>query len=129
MKVTEQTPPNLLLAELEHHLKGLSSQCHDWCVRAGFDDDMDSEDMRDVGIKGALIAAEGIELFETSRKDPRAPCEKTPLLTCEGEEVADVFLRLLDYCGWRGINLLEVARIKHQVNIERAHVRRYGKNF
>lgn len=72
-------------------------------------------------LKAALLASEGMELFEAARKGQlEQPCDKTEELTNEEEEVADIFLRLLDYCGWRGVDLTRATRIKNRVNIERA---------
>lgn len=72
-------------------------------------------------LKAALLASEGMELFEAARKSQlEEPCDKTPELTNEEEEVADIFLRLLDYCGWRGVDLTRATRIKNRVNLERA---------
>lgn len=124
---TDYTPMNLCSAELESFLLLLSQDCHQWCRAAGFYDDFEGT-VKDIAIKAALIAAEGIELFEAARANPIAPCDKNPALTCEQEEVADIFLRLLDYCGWRGINLLEAARTKHETNVQRARAG-WGKNF
>lgn len=74
-----------------------------------------------------LMHSEVSELLEAHRVDPKGPCDKIPEITCEEEEVADIFLRLCNYCGARGINLGRVAALKHEYNKTRPHS--HGKRF
>lgn len=69
--------------------------------------------------KIALMHSELSELLEALRKDPKAPCKKVPELTVEEEEVADLFIRLLDYCHAREIDLGRAAHLKHEFNLTR----------
>lgn len=69
--------------------------------------------------KIALMHSELSELLEAVRKDPWAPCAKVPEITCEEEEAADLFIRLLDYCHARKIDLGRAAILKHQFNLSR----------
>lgn len=75
----------------------------------------------------ALMHSELSELLECHRVDPNAPCDKPIPLTCEEEECADIFLRLMHYCGMRDINLGRAAAMKHFYNETREH--KHGKNF
>lgn len=74
-----------------------------------------------------LMHSEVSELLEVHRVDPKAPCDKIPEITCEEEEVADIFLRLCNYCEARGINLGRAASLKHEYNKTRPHS--HGKRF
>lgn len=69
--------------------------------------------------KLALITCEVAELIEAHREDPLADCDKPIPLSCEEEEIADIFLRLVDFCEHRVIDLARVARIKHSYNLTR----------
>lgn len=66
--------------------------------------------------KIALMHSELSELLEALRKNPDEPCAKVPELTVEEEECADLFIRLLDYCHARGIDLGRSAALKHEFN-------------
>lgn len=74
-----------------------------------------------------LMHSELSELLECHRVDPNAPCDKPIPLTCEEEECADIFLRLMHYCGMRNINLGRAAAMKHFYNETREH--KHGKKF
>lgn len=79
--------------------------------------------------KVALIHSELSELLEAYRGDPQAPCDKSGCpLTKEEEEMADVFIRLMDLAEYRGIDLEEAARVKHQYNLSRPH-KHGGRKF
>lgn len=80
-----------------------------------------------LGCKLALIHAEVSELLEAVRDRPGGLCDKLIDLTREQEEVADIFLRLADYCGARGINLEMAVTIKHEYNKTRGPL--HGKSF
>jgi NTP pyrophosphatase (non-canonical NTP hydrolase) len=89
-----------------------------------------------VPTKLCLIHSEVSEWLEAWRKDPEAPCTKVvphPItgdpqpvsvldggesrpITKEEEEAADVFIRLLDLCEYRGIDLARVALAKMAYN-------------
>ncbi len=75
-----------------------------------------------------LMHAELSELLECHRTNPKDLCDKSiPLMTCEEEEIADIFLRLANYCGVRGIDLGMAAKLKHEYNMTREH--KHGKKF
>lgn len=75
--------------------------------------------------KLCLIHAEVSELVEAIRKDPTAPCPKVPEITLQDEEAADIFIRLLDFCAARGIDLGRAVALKHEFNKTRPY--RHGK--
>lgn len=76
-----------------------------------------------------LIISEVIEAMEGVRKNLMD--DKLPEHSMEGVEMADVFLRLLDYCGGRGIDLGKLVTKKAIFNMTRKdHTKeaRSGKN-
>jgi NTP pyrophosphatase (non-canonical NTP hydrolase) len=70
------------------------------------------------GVKLMLIVTELAEVFEDIRKDNEEH---------EGEEVADVLIRLLDYASWRGIDLDHEVTRKMEINQARPY--KHGKKF
>jgi NTP pyrophosphatase (non-canonical NTP hydrolase) len=74
-----------------------------------------------IGERLALIHAEVSELLEAERRSVKD--HVTPEGKPEGpaSEAADVFLRLADYCAWRGIDLESAVEKKHEYNKVRKH--------
>lgn len=75
--------------------------------------------------KIALLMSELGEMLEGVRKPGQS--DKIPEFTQEEEEAADVFIRLLDYCGGFSIRLFEAVDAKLDYNSARAY--RHGKAF
>lgn len=71
-----------------------------------------------------LMNTEASELFEAYRNNVLTePCDKsskmTAPLTNEEEEIADLIIRALDYCGRRNIDAGRAVAIKHEYNTRR----------
>lgn len=100
-------------------LRAICAAFHDEiATRGGFYDGFEDTPLHRA-IKAGLIITEASELFDALRT-PGKVCEKTPELTAEEEELADIAIRLFDYCGWRGVDLSKVIRIKSEVNRARS---------
>lgn len=105
---------------------------NDWCRIA--DENARAKGFTHDTVKAiALMHQELSELLEAHRTDPEAYCgkempngDRLPL-TMEAEECADIFLRLANYCGARGIDLDRAVDLKHLYNTTRPH--RHGKRF
>lgn len=64
------------------------------------------------------------ELWEAHRNHTwDAPCDKAAKmevpLTCAQEEMADIIIRVLDTCGFLGIDIAEAVNAKHAYNATR----------
>lgn len=70
------------------------------------------------GVKIALMHSELSEMLEGVRTD--AASDKIPEFTSEEEEMADVLIRALDYCGWRKLRVTAAVRAKLEYNKTRA---------
>ena len=75
----------------------------------------------------ALIMSELGELLEAVRLPISALSEKAAGFTCAEEEAADVFIRLLDLCGWLGWDLEGATKAKMAYNAKRPY--KHGKAF
>ena len=110
--------------EFNAQLAAACQRVHELAARNGFWGE-GTKTTLGLAAKIALLHSELSELLEAIRKDPTAPCDKTPELTREEEEVADVFIRLMDYCAARGIDLGRVTAVKHEYNATRPYM--HGK--
>jgi len=77
---------------------------------------------RSTGDLCSLMHSEVSELFEAYRNGVLdKPCEKIPELTNFEEETADIFIRLLDWCEFKNMDLISCVRMKHEYNRNRAY--------
>jgi NTP pyrophosphatase (non-canonical NTP hydrolase) len=77
--------------------------------------------------KIALMHSELSEALEVLRKDPTARDTKVPEISALGAEMADVVIRVFDFCYMYGINIGEAIRLKHEYNTTRPY--KHGKAF
>lgn len=83
------------------------------------------EGERNDGEMIALIHSELSEALEGLRKPSRS--DKIPEFTQVEEEMADVVIRVLDYCEGRNLRLIEAMQAKHEFNKNREY--KHGKRF
>jgi hypothetical protein len=76
------------------------------------------EPIGNVGEKNALIHSEVSEMLEGARKGCKD--DHLPHRSMEEVEAADVLIRLLDYCAWRGLDLGGATAEKLEYNRNRA---------
>jgi len=87
-----------------------------------------SEDSQAMSItRIALMHQELSELLEAIRSPKPQMSKKIPEMSLETEEVADVFIRLVQYVNIRGIDLDKAVALKHAFNETRPY--KHGKNF
>lgn len=127
-------------------LDALKTGIHDGNVQRGFYDKEPS-----VCEQLALIMTEGAEAIEADRKnkhadiktfrkkvlelDPDDPEYKTKfddlfrtyIKDTVEDELADIFIRLMDFCGWRNVNITEHVLLKVNYNNSRPY--KHGKQY
>jgi NTP pyrophosphatase (non-canonical NTP hydrolase) len=98
-------------------LDAMGAELHVWARQQGFYDREADNPSLPVE-KLMLIVSEVSETLEALRDDDRDH---------EAEEVADIFIRVLDYAAWRGISLDHHVAAKMEKN--RARPRLHGRAF
>lgn len=97
-------------------IPGEQFKLNSWCIHAQIQE------------KLLRIITEVAELAEGYRNGTHTtPCDKVPALSNEEEELADIFIRLLDFAEQREINMEQAVRIKMDFNATRPHL--HGKEF
>lgn len=109
---------------MDEHLDQFALLCNEATKEAGFLDDIDPKNARDLASMIALIMAEGAELLESIRPAEPKMSDKLPGITNEAEEVADLVIRAAQYAGFRGIPLGRVILQKMAYNAKRGY--RFG---
>lgn len=108
--------------EFKNGFNFLQQLVHNNAVDKGFYDNPDQND----GEKIALMHSELSEALEALRND-NPPDDKIPKFTGTEAELADTIIRIMDYAGWRDLDIAGaiVAKIKYNSTRPRKH----GKEF
>lgn len=102
-------------------IQTMQQSIHEWARRKGF---WEQGDQRNKGEMIALMHSELSEMMEATRKDNQ-PSEHIPDFTAEEEELADIFVRGMDYAaGWK-LRLAEAIVAKMAFNEGRPY--KHGK--
>lgn len=131
---------------LESSLDALRKAVHDGNVRRGFYDKEPS-----VCEQLALIMTEGAEAIEADRRGKHADIKKfdeevlklnpddpeydtkfvelfkTHIKDTVEDEIADILIRVMDYCGWKDINITKHVLLKLNYNSTRPY--KHGKQY
>lgn len=121
--------------QIAYNLNQLRDMCHGASRDAGWYTDLETDKPkeRNIGELLMLIVSELSECFEGVRKDQlddHLPAEKM-----EHVEMADVIIRIMDYCGYRGIDIGRLVIDKMAYNKNRpdhkidARTKKNGKKF
>lgn len=100
------------------YLNIIAAEIHEWARGKGFYDRDTPDNVSFPSEKLLLVVSEAVEAQSALRDgDEQA----------HNEEIADAMIRLLDYCGWRGIDIEYEIRKKMNKNMNRPHL--HGRTF
>jgi len=105
------------------YMDDLATEIHQHAVDKGFWKDKEG---RNKGMMIALMHSELSGALEALRHD-NSPSEHIPEFTGVEEEMADVVIRVMDFCHGFGYNLTGAIREKMKFNAGREHM--HGKKF
>lgn len=122
-------PPEL--AALSPLLTKLAEECHERSCANGFWESSTADAPTatlEAATKIGLIGSEVSEVLEAWREaEPFGPCAKDPRLSKVDEEMADVFIRLLDLAHFLGCDLGQAVALKMAYNANRPY--KHSKRF
>lgn len=131
---------NTMLAEVPAGINALACEIFERNVEKGF-----YEKPKNIAEMLCLIHSEVSEALEADRKDKYASFENITFINCwkedadfiknyfekvKGtfeEEMADIFIRVLDLCAYKGINIEQHVRAKMRYNLSREKY--HGKKY
>jgi NTP pyrophosphatase (non-canonical NTP hydrolase) len=140
LKVKDKTlstanPDGFVLSELTNLAKEINKENHNkgfWDTEDKFYSAFNPADSFDLSLdkalmvqKLALIVSEISEGIEGLRKD--AQDDHLPQYDSLSVELADTLIRILDFCGYYGINIGKITKEKLLFNRSRPH--KHGKEF
>lgn len=111
--------------QLKYSLNQIRDVVHKNSVDHGFHN-LDEDEGQFVTRAMMLLNTETSELYESHRNNTLSShCDKSPKmlvpLTNEEEEIADIIIRALDYCGRRKIDAGKAVSVKHLFNVDRPY--------
>lgn len=116
------TPRELTYAELLA-FNSVAQVINIWAESKGFNDH-DLPDLERSLVQIGLMHTELSEMFEGLRCG-NPPDDKTPQLSSEEAELADLFIRGLHYAAEHNIDIAAAIMVKHNYNLTRPH--KHGK--
>lgn len=112
------------MSNFKYELLEVMKQANDTAIQKGFW----PTEGRNIGEQLALMHSELSECLEADRSGTGYEyCEKVPSITNFEEEMADLCIRVFDFCFMRGIKLPDAIEAKMAFNSGRPH--KHGKKY
>lgn len=111
----------------KYNLRELALLCHNRALQAGWyvNPDGTSKELNK-GERMMLMVSEISEAMEGVRKNLMD--DHLPHMTMESVEMADLLIRVFDYCGWREIDILRAVEEKLEYNYYRSDHKPENRN-